>query len=295
MVISEEEISAHYLALQNVPSWKTAGNTSGYRYKHVVTGATYAPFVTDEHFLKIWDIASKNTPLDIYRGYELWSLGKQAGDVDGSILEVGIGQGGAGLILAASVRDQKNKKIYLLDAFVGLKKNNALDADDVEVQGVNARVDHVHNLLASEWIGNVEILREVPFKNVANKTSEKIALLHINTQQDCREIIEWAMPRLVVGTTLIFSDYGFNIAEGIAIFCNELKHDLRFRFIHNLNGHAIFVYLGELKARRASLSTTLLGLGMAGKTKLFWIFLITTVLVIMGMASLSFSGALSTG
>jgi O-methyltransferase len=53
--------------------------------------------------------------------------------------------------------------------------------------------------------------------------------------------VEWCLPRLSPGSVLVFDDYGFYGCEGVTRFCKELRSQRGFRFIHNLNGHAIFV------------------------------------------------------
>ena len=283
MVISEEEISAHYEALKNVPSWKNRQSTLDFRYKHVVTEATYAPHVTDEKFLKIWGVASKNTLVDIYRSYELWALGKQAGFTEGAILEIGTSKGGTGLILAASVRGQKNKKVYLCDTFIDLPKGEELEINDASEPHLNVHIDHIRNLLASGWIDNVEILQGVFPIDIADQIPERIAILHINIDayQHSKNIVEWAIPRLTAGSVIVFSKYGFDIAEGVTLFCNELRSDSRFKFVHNLNGHGNFIYLGGVgKPTYDPHPTSLKPFGRAiAKKTIFWIFLVAMALV----------------
>ena len=40
---------------------------------------------------------------------------------------------------------------------------------------------------------------------------------------------------------MVFDDYGFSGCEGVTKFVNELRVNSQLFFIHNLNGHAIFV------------------------------------------------------
>jgi O-methyltransferase len=56
-----------------------------------------------------------------------------------------------------------------------------------------------------------------------------------------RDILEWCLPRMLVGAILVFDDYGFYGCEGVTTFCDELKHRDDLIFPHNLNGHTVFV------------------------------------------------------
>lgn len=40
---------------------------------------------------------------------------------------------------------------------------------------------------------------------------------------------------------IIFDDYDFSTTTGITQYCNDLIDTRKFIFIHNLNGHAIFI------------------------------------------------------
>ena len=76
-----------------------------------------------------------------------------------------------------------------------------------------------------------------------SKVGGKISLLHcdVDVYQSCKDIVEWAIPKLSIGSILVFDDFGFSGCEGVATFCEEIKVFENFKFIHNLNGHAIFV------------------------------------------------------
>lgn len=46
-------------------------------YEQIFPGATYAPWVTDDIFLSVYDAIKDNTLVDKYRCYELWQLVKE--------------------------------------------------------------------------------------------------------------------------------------------------------------------------------------------------------------------------
>jgi O-methyltransferase len=64
----------------------------------------------------------------------------------------------------------------------------------------------------------------------------------VDTYESTKDVIEWALSRLVKGGMIVFDDYGFSGCEGVTRVVNDLRgsHAELF-FIHNLNGHAIFV------------------------------------------------------
>ncbi len=58
--------------------------------------ATYAPWNVDSAFLAAHKAIARNTLVDIYRCYELWTLVGQTAKLTGSLLEVGVWRGGSG-------------------------------------------------------------------------------------------------------------------------------------------------------------------------------------------------------
>ena len=72
---------------------------------------------------------------------------------------------------------------------------------------------------------------------------DKIVFLHLDVDayESTKDIIVWAIPKLADNAILVFDDYGFNGCEGVTDFCNELRKQEGFVFVHNLNGHAIFL------------------------------------------------------
>jgi hypothetical protein len=66
-------------------------------------------------------VIQRNTLVDIYRCYELWTLVEQTSKLAGGIMEVGVWRGGTGALIArkaliAGVEDP----VYLCDTFQGV-------------------------------------------------------------------------------------------------------------------------------------------------------------------------------
>lgn len=221
--------------------WQNGG--SGITHSRVLPLATVSPWLDDVNFKKVYELVKSNTLVDIYRCYELWQLAKQLEYVPGDILEVGVWRGGTGAILAEAVRHLKDKTVFLADTFTGVVKAGENDTRYTGGEHSDTSEELVQALLASMSLSNVKVLRGIFPEATQHHIPGKIALLHcdVDVYQSSKDIIEWSLPRLSIGSLLVFDDYGFSGCEGITLFCNEFKARRDFRFIHNLNGHAVFV------------------------------------------------------
>jgi O-methyltransferase len=75
-----------------IDAWKRSiGDNT---YEQIVSGATYAPCLTDSAFISVYENIKNNTMVDKYRSYELWQLVKESSKLDGAIIEVGVWRGG---------------------------------------------------------------------------------------------------------------------------------------------------------------------------------------------------------
>ena len=71
----------------------------------------------------------------------------------------------------------------------------------------------------------------------------KISFIHcdVDVYNSCKDIIDYCLPYTSIGSIIVFDDYGFDGCEGVTSFCDEMRSNKEFHFIHNLNGHAIFI------------------------------------------------------
>jgi len=69
----------------------------------------------------------------------------------------------------------------------------------------------------------------------------KISFCHIDVDvyESARLAVEWLVPRMEPGAFLVFDDYGFISCRGVTTLVNEMRNDGLWRFIYNINGHAI--------------------------------------------------------
>ena len=215
-------------------------------HARVLPYASYAPWQGDADFQAAYARVHEYTLVDIYRLYELWSIARQLDDVEGDFLEVGVWRGGSGCLLGLATR-HTGRRVFLADTFSGVVKVGQQDTCYKGGEHADTSVEQVRMLLRSNGLEQVQVLMGVFPEHNAEQVGERISLLHIDVDvyDSARDILQWAMPRLVPGAVVVFDDYGFYGCEGVTRMVNEFVIGRsNFRFIHNLNGHAILVYVG---------------------------------------------------
>jgi O-methyltransferase len=214
-------------------------------HQKIFPKATYSPWLSDATFLECYIRVSQHTIVDIYRCYELWSLVKHLkNNVDGCILEVGVYRGGTGGLLASAAKKYAPKRqVFLADTFEGMVKVSDKDPLYKGGEHSDTSVELVAGLLASMLLTNVRMLKGVFPNDTGQHIKQNIALLHcdVDVYESAKDIVEWALPKMQSGSVIVFDDYGFSGCEGITRFVHELRERDDFFFMHNLNGHAVFV------------------------------------------------------
>lgn len=234
------EIKAAYDSLRKQQPWRH--ESSDILHHRVLPHATLAPWLNDSDFMVLYEKIKNHTLVDIYRCYELWVLAKQAEKVDGAILEVGVWRGGTGAILAEAVKSTV-KKVYLADTFKGVVKAGANDTSYKGGEHSDTSLKLVNELFSSLSLKNVQLLDGIFPEDTQHLVTDGISMLHcdVDVYSSSKDIVEWCLPRMSVGSILVFDDYGFFGCEGVTKYCNELKARKDLIFTHNLNGHAVFV------------------------------------------------------
>ena len=237
---SKELIKSAYDSIRTKEPW--THESSNLLHHRVLPHATLAPWLNDRAFLNIYNKVKSYTLVDLYRCYELYNLALQASKVDGAILEVGVWRGGTGAIIAEASKTT-NKKVYLADTFSGVVKAGANDTSYKGGEHADTSRSLVSNLISSLSLANVQILEGVFPEDTAHLIKENISMLHcdVDVYSSSKDIVEWCLPKMSTGGVLVFDDYGFYGCEGVTLFCNELKSRKDLIFIHNLNGHAVFI------------------------------------------------------
>jgi O-methyltransferase len=228
------------LGIKDTKSW--VNHPSKILHARCSAGGTYAPWLEDQIFLKLFKAVQQSTLVDIYRCYELWDIAQQVKTVDGDILEIGVWRGGTGAILTAAVTDTA-KKVFLADTFQGVVKASVRDPRYIGGEHSDTSVQIVENLLERLGLkGRAQLLEGIFPDDTSIAIPGKLALVHcdVDVYESCNDIVEWCLPRLSVGGVMIFDDYGFSGCEGVTEYCNKLRNLETLRFIYNVNGQAVF-------------------------------------------------------
>ena len=137
-------------------------DTSEYTLVRGYPYATYAPWNSDSEFLSAYKLVQRNTLVDIYRCWELWTLVGQAAKRNGGILEVGVWRGGTGALMAKRALCTGIKDlVYLCDTFEGVVKAGSRDPHYMGGEHSDISQHVVEDLLRSLGIVNTRILKGV--------------------------------------------------------------------------------------------------------------------------------------
>lgn len=214
-------------------------------YGSVEPVADYRPWDIDRDFLSVYELIKEHTKVDIFRCYSLWTAVKQAIDLPGDVIEVGVWRGGTGALMAAQLaRCAPERRIYLADTFTGVVK--AGPRDDYYKGGEHADTERatVEELLGRCGITNATILEgTLPEETASEVTCDSICLCHVDVDvyQSAKDVVDWVWPKLPVGGIVIYDDYGFYGCEGVTALGNEDMERGDRLFLSNLNGQGVLV------------------------------------------------------
>ncbi|TVR93127.1 MAG: methyltransferase [Spirochaetaceae bacterium] len=206
--------------------------------------ADYRPWDIDPEFLSLFAAVRAHTKLDVYRAYALYTLGRQVAKTAGAVLEVGAWRGGSAAVLASVVHP---RTVYVADTWQGVVK--AGPRDDYYKGGEHADADRgtVEALFRSLGLSNYRLLSGIFPEETAEgiEPEQTFSLVHIDVDvyQSAKDATEWVWPKLVVGGTVIYDDYGFYGCEGVTAYVHEIMQDQRMRVVANLNGQALAIKL----------------------------------------------------
>jgi O-methyltransferase len=218
---------------------------SGMHYRSIRPLATYAPWLDDMEFQRIYAAIRGNTLVDVFRCFELWELAGQVGHLPGDVIEVGVWRGGTGALLASRMkRIGGGKTVYLCDTFEGVAKAGAMDTTYGGGEHADTSKEIVEALARKLDLSNVRILKGIfPDDSKHIVESGQFCFVHIDVDvyQSAKEVLEFAWPRMPAGGLVVFDDYGFASCDGIPKLLKEYRGQSDKVILHNLNGHAIIV------------------------------------------------------
>jgi len=225
-------------------------------YDYVYPFANYAPWNSDSAFLSAYESIRRNTLVDIYRCWKLWSLVNRTEKLGGGILDVGVWRGGTGALVAKRAQLGAVKSpVYLCDTFEGVVK--AGSHDTVYKGGEHAATSQpvVEDLVRTLKLENVRILKGIFPDETAHLVDPgaRFRLCHIDVDvySSARDVMTWIWDRMVPGGIVVYDDYGFSACEGITRYVNEQVGQTDRLVLHNLNGRAIVIKTSALAAEIA--------------------------------------------
>jgi O-methyltransferase len=207
--------------------------------------STYAPWQSDAEFRRAYELVRRNTLVDVWRCYELWSLLGELREVDGAILEVGVWRGGTGALLAARASELRiGEPVYLCDTWSGVVKTGAVDTYYRDGKHDNASRETVAELVRAMALQNVELLQGVFPEDTAEQVADdtfRLCHCDVDVYRSAKDVFDWVWPRLSSGGVVVFDDYGFPACPGVTKFVDEQRLLDDRLVVHNLNGHGIVV------------------------------------------------------
>lgn len=222
--------------------------TPGISHQHILSHATYSPWLDHAGFGAAYERIRHNTLVDVYRCYELWNLVERGRHVPGNILEVGVWRGGTGALMAKAAQlYSPGTRVFLADTFKGVVKAGEKDTNYKGGEHADTTVDTVKALLRELDVDNTELLigiypDEVDTSALA-QAPLKLCHIDVDTYSSAKDIYDDVWPRIAPGGAVVFDDYGFWGCEGVTELCNSLDRPDA-RFLHNVNGHALFIKHG---------------------------------------------------
>jgi O-methyltransferase len=208
--------------------------------------STYSPWDADPEFRKVYKQVRKNTLVDIWRLYELWSLLGELVDIPGAIVEVGVWRGGSGAMMAERLATLGlQDRVYLCDTWQGVVKTSDVDTYYHGGEHDDTSRTIVETLVKRLGLTNVELLQGIFPEDTADRIPDdvKLRLCHIDVDvyQSAADVFAWAWPRLSPGGIAVFDDYGFPACPGITKFVDEQRGLADRLVIHNINGHGLVI------------------------------------------------------
>lgn len=218
-------------------------------YDAVLPSANYAPWLGDAEFLKIYTEAQKNTLVDIYRCYELWTLAEKIHSMDSNacFIEIGVWRGGTAAVVGRKL-GLLNARVdfYLADTFTGVAKASDKDVFYNGGEHADTSQEIVETLLGNKY-GNFKILKGIFPEDTAHTIpgNATFGFCHIDVDvyESAKDIVNWIWDKMIVGGVIVFDDYGFHTCDGVTNYVNEQKNKTDRVIVHNLNGHALMIKL----------------------------------------------------
>lgn len=230
--------------LRTLRDFNYSKNKVSISHQVIIPLATYSPWEDDKVFLDLYHNISKNTLVDKYRCYELYSFLVKNKHLTGNVIEIGVWKGGTSAVLCKALEIVEQKaKVHLIDTFEGVVKSGEKDTRYKGGEHFDTSIELVNEFLNSLNVKNYTIFKGIFPEEVAIPLNEKkyrLCHIDVDTYDSAKDSFEAIWPYMENGGAVIFDDYGFWGCEGVTEFCNGLvlKDGV---VLYNLNGHAILI------------------------------------------------------
>jgi O-methyltransferase len=218
----------------------------GSSYQIIVPSNTYAPWVKDQDFQKIFWGNKKHSLINIYQAWELWKTVENTSQVPGDILEVGVWRGSTSIIMGSKLKQiNASKTIFACDTFEGVvKAGNHKDNFYKGGEHNDTSLEFTRTRIAAHQLSNITLRKGIFPEQTGHLIADRtFSLCHIDVDafDSGKDILEWVWLRMNIGGVVIFSDYGFPLTRGITLLVDEqTAYDDRL-VLHNLNGNGIII------------------------------------------------------
>ncbi|MFH1208136.1 MAG: TylF/MycF/NovP-related O-methyltransferase [Candidatus Omnitrophota bacterium] len=218
-------------------------------YELILSGASYAPWLSDHSFNETFKIISSHTLVDKYKCYELWQLVGETAKLNGGLIEVGVWKGGSGILIAQKAKlSGIRNHVYLCDTFRGVVKAGEKDARYMGGEHADTSMEIVEKLADDLRLDNIKIVTGIfPEETHGSVMDRTFRFCHVDVDvyESAKDVLEWLWPKVVVGGVMVFDDYGFQGCNGVTRLINDERNRKDRITIHNLNGHAILIKVPE--------------------------------------------------
>jgi O-methyltransferase len=161
------------------------------------------------------------------------------------MLEVGVWRGASSGIIGKSAQlNGIQDTLYLCDTFEGVVKAGPKDSTYVGNEHSNTTIDKVNEVIKKLELKNVKVLKGIFPDETSNQVTDKsfkFCHIDVDVYKSAEDIFNWIWPKMEIGGIVVFDDYGFSMCDGITKFVNENRSRDDLCYVHNLNGHAIFI------------------------------------------------------
>jgi O-methyltransferase len=149
--------------------------------------------------------------------------------IKGAIVECGVCQGGSAMILAAAIKNLRDRKLWLYDTFEGLPAPGPRDGQLArEFEGkLRGSIRTVQEVIGKAGLPLERVvLRKGPFRDTFSQPlPQKVALLHIDADwyDSVIDCLRTFYPLVVTGGVIVLDDFGHweGAREAFYDFCTE--------------------------------------------------------------------------